>query len=366
MRPSWIANERMTAFLAVMHAGDEERIVVIDSGSLLSCSETVSLAAAHAGQILMVTAKGQTKRVDVEEALGILHRQAGMVDETRGGAGLQQDRPLPITRPIFAPALTGHGVDLVSLEILRGPSPDRRRWMGATFGGAAYALACGEKSASQPEPIEPYVRETKPMLGTGGRGASHPHEHQPPYISMQEIYTDNVDLSPDGARSDFITRGVAGLQANLAAGRLTGALEAEYAYDWYARSGKFSGGSVSAQGTGDYSLIPKRLWIEADGSIGDGYPSTFRTPAIDRAGAAGRTRIGIFRVGPRMQAPVDGFAELEAVVRYERVDYLLQPERRQPAPTTAKRRHRPGARAAEHRRTLDPRLRTDNDRRVRP
>ncbi len=80
--PELIANERMTAFLAFMHEGQEERIVVIDSGSLLSCSETVSLAA-HAGQILMVTAKGQTKRVDVEEALGILHRQAGMVDETR-------------------------------------------------------------------------------------------------------------------------------------------------------------------------------------------------------------------------------------------------------------------------------------------
>ncbi len=208
----------------------------------------------------------------------------------------------------------------MSLEILRGPNPDRRRWMGATFGGAAYALACGGAFAA--EPIEPPA-EAAPVLGTAD-GGPVTRTSISPYISMQEIYTDNVDLSPEGARSDFITRAAAGLQANLADGRLTGALEAEYAYDWYARNGKFSGGSVSAQGSGDFSLIPKRLWIEADGSISDGYPSTFRAPAIDRAGAAGRTQIGIFRVGPRMKAPVDGFAELEAVVRYERVDYSSQ------------------------------------------
>jgi len=56
--------------------------VIIDSGSVLACSETVSLAT-HAGQILFVTAKGQSKRTDVDEGIGILHRQAGPIDENR-------------------------------------------------------------------------------------------------------------------------------------------------------------------------------------------------------------------------------------------------------------------------------------------
>jgi protein-tyrosine kinase len=80
--PELISNARMKAFLRCMHEGEEERIVIIDSGSVLSCSETVSLAY-HAGQILFVASKGQTKRLDVEEALGLLHRQADLADEGR-------------------------------------------------------------------------------------------------------------------------------------------------------------------------------------------------------------------------------------------------------------------------------------------
>jgi Mrp family chromosome partitioning ATPase len=82
--PELIASERMRAFLERLHEGEEQRIVIMDSGSVLSCSETVSLAG-HAGQILFVASKGQTKRVDVDEGLGILHRQAGPLDEGRVG-----------------------------------------------------------------------------------------------------------------------------------------------------------------------------------------------------------------------------------------------------------------------------------------
>ena len=80
--PELIASERMRAMLERMHEGSEQRVVIIDSGSVLACSETISLAT-HAGQILFVTAKGQTKRVDIDEGLGILHRQAGPIDEGR-------------------------------------------------------------------------------------------------------------------------------------------------------------------------------------------------------------------------------------------------------------------------------------------
>ncbi|MDB5445598.1 MAG: ATPase involved in chromosome partitioning [Phenylobacterium sp.] len=80
--PELIASERMRSLLERLHEGPEQRIVIIDSGSVLSCSETISLAS-HAGQILFVAAKGQTKRVDLDEGLGILHRQAGPLDESR-------------------------------------------------------------------------------------------------------------------------------------------------------------------------------------------------------------------------------------------------------------------------------------------
>jgi MinD-like ATPase involved in chromosome partitioning or flagellar assembly len=80
--PELIASERMRAFLDCLHDPRSQRIVIMDSGSILSCSETVSLAS-HSGQIVFVVSKGQSKRVDVDQGLGILHRQAGPIDESR-------------------------------------------------------------------------------------------------------------------------------------------------------------------------------------------------------------------------------------------------------------------------------------------
>jgi Mrp family chromosome partitioning ATPase len=80
--PELIASGRMGRLLQTFHLGGEERILIIDSGSVLSCSETISLAG-HAGQILFVAAMGETRRSEIDEGLGILHREAGPIDETR-------------------------------------------------------------------------------------------------------------------------------------------------------------------------------------------------------------------------------------------------------------------------------------------
>jgi protein-tyrosine kinase len=80
--PELIASNRMRDLLDALHAGGEKHIVIIDSASILSCSETISLAD-QVGQILLVAAKGQTKRIDIDDGLGILHRQAGPVDDSR-------------------------------------------------------------------------------------------------------------------------------------------------------------------------------------------------------------------------------------------------------------------------------------------
>ena len=80
--PELIASGRMGRLLQTFHRGGEERILIMDSGSVLSCSETISLAG-HAGQILFVAAMGETRRSEIDEGLGILHREAGPIDEAR-------------------------------------------------------------------------------------------------------------------------------------------------------------------------------------------------------------------------------------------------------------------------------------------
>ena len=80
--PELIASQRMRRLLQTFHLGGEERILIMDSGSVLSCSETISLAG-HAGQILFVAAMGETRRSEIDEGLAILNREAGPMDETR-------------------------------------------------------------------------------------------------------------------------------------------------------------------------------------------------------------------------------------------------------------------------------------------
>jgi Mrp family chromosome partitioning ATPase len=80
--PELITTDRMTQLLKAIHAENQRSIVLIDSGSILACSETVSLAH-HAAHILFVVSKGQTKKADINEGLKLLHRQAGGVDESR-------------------------------------------------------------------------------------------------------------------------------------------------------------------------------------------------------------------------------------------------------------------------------------------
>ena len=80
--PELIGGDRMRDLLHAIHADDKRSIVIMDSGSILSCSETVSLAQ-QASHILFVVAKGQTKKADINEGINLLHRQAGGVDENR-------------------------------------------------------------------------------------------------------------------------------------------------------------------------------------------------------------------------------------------------------------------------------------------
>jgi Mrp family chromosome partitioning ATPase len=80
--PELISTERMTQLLHAIHADHDRTIVIIDSGSILSCSETISLAQ-HAAHILFVVSKGQTKKSDINEGIKLLHRQAGGVDDSR-------------------------------------------------------------------------------------------------------------------------------------------------------------------------------------------------------------------------------------------------------------------------------------------
>jgi uncharacterized protein (PEP-CTERM system associated) len=142
-----------------------------------------------------------------------------------------------------------------------------------------------------------------------------------PTLGVQLSYTDNANLTSSDRDSDLITRGSLGLDAAVNRGPLTGKLNARYDYDWYSSTNDLNGGSLSMNGSGIYSILRDRLWIEAAGSVTNGYTSTFGASAVDRSGVEGRTQLGVYNIGPRFATTLGSYADLAGALRWEQVLY---------------------------------------------
>ncbi|HWT52977.1 MAG TPA: TIGR03016 family PEP-CTERM system-associated outer membrane protein [Caulobacter sp.] len=191
------------------------------------------------------------------------------------------------------------------------------RALGASVVAAASAsmLACG--ALVSPDTVEAQAQRLQAVIATPSKVRTNIR----PYVRLEESFTDNAALSAGSRRSDFITRALAGLSAQVNHGRLTAALRAEYAYDRYARNRDLSGGTTYANGSGSYNVLRDRLWIDADGTVAQMYASSFPISGADRAGTQGRTRLAIYRVGPRLTARLGQFADLIAAIRSQWVSY---------------------------------------------
>lgn len=189
----------------------------------------------------------------------------------------------------------------------------------ALFASASAAVLAAMLPSAPLAQAEPPAPPVAPAPGTRARLG--------PYIGLQGIYTDNAAVSAEARRSDFITRAVAGLDAEMDNGRLAASGRAEYAYDWYSRRDDLNGGTAYANGSASYNLLRNRLWIDAEGVLSHAYASSFPISAIDRAGTPGRTRLTVLRVGPRMEARLGRFADVVAAARSQWVSYSAEDDR---------------------------------------
>jgi uncharacterized protein (PEP-CTERM system associated) len=194
----------------------------------------------------------------------------------------------------------------------------RRRLAGAISGSAAaFALAVGPtRSQTAPAPVGPVPAPVAP---------AQPAE-QPPFfvtasVGVQQSYTDNVKLTPEGGQGDFFTRGFVDLGASVNDGRLTANLTGEYTYDWYARERGLSGSLGSALGSGAYTVLKDHLWLEVSGVLTESSVSAFSTSAVTRSGVPGLTQVAIYQLGPRVDETLGGVVDLAAAVRFQQILY---------------------------------------------
>jgi uncharacterized protein (PEP-CTERM system associated) len=184
----------------------------------------------------------------------------------------------------------------------------------------AATLACGAMAVT--EVVEAQSRPPSPDATATPTAIARTSLR--PYLMVQESFTDNAALTEGGGRSDFITRALVGLAAQIDRGHLTAVGRIEYAYDWYAKTSGQNGGMAYGNGSASYSLLRERLSIDADGTISQAYTSSSPTLAVDRAGTPGRTRLEIYRIGPRLEAPLGSFADIVAAVRSQWVSYTAE------------------------------------------
>jgi uncharacterized protein (PEP-CTERM system associated) len=140
-----------------------------------------------------------------------------------------------------------------------------------------------------------------------------------PILGLQESHTDNANLTESDRRSDFVTRLLAGANGQVNLGRLQGTFDGYYAHDWYARDSNLNGKTVFANAGGTYTLLRDRLWIEADGTVTNGYTTTFGESAVSRSGVEGRAQLAVYRIGPQFQTTVAGLADLAATASFGQV-----------------------------------------------
>jgi uncharacterized protein (PEP-CTERM system associated) len=179
-------------------------------------------------------------------------------------------------------------------------------------------------AAPAPNPAQP----TTPVPGAprANKAAAAPPVVQrmftfTPMVGVQETFTDNALLTSVNRRSDFITRGLIGFSSNFDDGPTQGVSTAQLSYDQYARNTALSGWSISAYGSGSYSLVPNLLTLEAAGTVTDGNVSEFGTPAIDRSGVAGRILLSTYDIGPHLTMKLASFADLDAIAHFSQVFY---------------------------------------------
>lgn len=188
--------------------------------------------------------------------------------------------------------------------------------VAAAWSSLANSQAAAPAETKPPPPNEPSAATEPPARNI----LSHPVIIVPT-AGLQETFTDNATLTETGRESDFITRFNLGATADIDHGRLTGHLNGSGYYDLYARHPDLSGWTVNADANSDYAIVRDRLVIHAAGNISDQYASLFNGSAIDRSGTAGRTRIGVYYIGPRLTTQIRDFAKLTADARVGQVYY---------------------------------------------
>jgi len=132
-----------------------------------------------------------------------------------------------------------------------------------------------------------------------------------PAVSIEETYTDNVNLSAQ-AKSDWITTISPGIHVDGTGGRVRGNLDYQWQQIIYANDSQGRSLQRSMNGIGQVELLENWLFLEGSGNISQRTISAFGTQSNNNElRDSNRTETSTYRLSPRIQGQLGLVADYQ-------------------------------------------------------
>lgn len=137
-----------------------------------------------------------------------------------------------------------------------------------------------------------------------------------PSLDTRLMWTDNVGVTSDNEKSDWVMEVSPGISVLRQSGRLKGRFNAQVRNFAYADQSERNTTYVSLLGNGEFEAVEKFLFLEADARVSRGNMSTLRgRPEDDVLNTDKNNETRLWSIGPRMQFRLGDSAE--GLVRYQ-------------------------------------------------
>jgi uncharacterized protein (PEP-CTERM system associated) len=143
-----------------------------------------------------------------------------------------------------------------------------------------------------------------------------------PKISVDGIWTDNVNPGQATKTGDFITHLAPGVQLDAKGARISGSASLSLNQYIYAKDNGRNNLQTAMSGKGLAEVVDQWLFLEAQGNIGQQSVSAFGTPVSSGTGNelinTNRTEVRSFEIAPRIQGHFGAFADYQ--LRFSRAE----------------------------------------------
>jgi uncharacterized protein (PEP-CTERM system associated) len=161
-------------------------------------------------------------------------------------------------------------------------------------------------------PVSSPTQTDAPTEANQALGQKPPNWQITPSIAIDGTYTDNVNLSANNPKSDFVTRISPGLRIEGQSARASGNLNYQWQHYAYADSSARNNQQKSLAANGRLELVEQWLFLDASHNTSQQSVSAFGTQGVGNELINGnRTEVSSYRLSPYIQGRLASVADYQ-------------------------------------------------------